>query len=84
MMAKLLLALDATPRLRGMLMRTLSEKPALFAPLLAVHTGACGWSEFMVRHGLSFAWNALPSLYPSSKSGYTPEKHSNPVHDPTG
>lgn len=51
MMARLLLLLDRSPRLRQRVLRAFASKPDIFANLLAMHVGSIAPSDFLL-HGM--------------------------------
>jgi flavin-dependent dehydrogenase len=57
-MARLLLLLDAHPRLRGHLVRTLSAHPELFARLLSLHAGTASPLD-IVSTGTLLGWKMV-------------------------
>lgn len=57
-MAELMLLLDRQSRLRNRVMRMLSEHPALFGRMLAMHTGGGSARDF-VTNGLVLGWHML-------------------------
>jgi flavin-dependent dehydrogenase len=58
-MARLLLLLDACPRLRARMLRSFTAHPAFFQSLLAVHLGEQRLSRFLLQHGPSLASQLL-------------------------
>jgi flavin-dependent dehydrogenase len=54
-MGELLLTLDRCPRLRARALRALASRPALFADLLALHTGNLAALD-LARMGLALSW----------------------------
>ncbi len=57
-MGELLLTLDRSPRLRARALRALASRPALFADLLALHTGNLGAINF-ARVAASLSWRLV-------------------------
>jgi flavin-dependent dehydrogenase len=58
-MGELLLTLDRCPRLRARAFRALAAQPALFADLLALHTGAHSGPIDFARLGLALSWRLV-------------------------
>jgi flavin-dependent dehydrogenase len=59
MMAGLMLLMDKTPWLRRRALRALSVEPALFARMLAIHTGALPPLAFGVQGTLTLGWHLI-------------------------
>jgi flavin-dependent dehydrogenase len=57
-MGELLLTLDRSPRLRARVLRALASRPALFADLLALHTGNLGAIN-LARVAASLSWRLV-------------------------
>jgi menaquinone-9 beta-reductase len=55
-MGELLLLLDRSPRLCARVLRALASRPALFADLLALHTGAHKGALDFAKTGLALSW----------------------------
>lgn len=59
LMSSLMLMMDRHPVLRRRALRALSDDPACFERMLAVHTGAVSVSDFGLRSGFKLGWNLL-------------------------
>ncbi len=58
-MGELLLTLDRCPRLRARALRALASRPALFADLLALHTGSPKGAVDFARIAASLSWRLV-------------------------
>jgi flavin-dependent dehydrogenase len=58
-MSKLLLTMDAHPRLRRRALQMLAAEPSLFSRLLNVNVGELALSKFGVSHALRLGWRML-------------------------
>jgi menaquinone-9 beta-reductase len=59
LMSRLMLMMDAHPRLRRRALRILATEPLLFARLLNVNVGALPITNFGAAHALRFGWRML-------------------------
>jgi flavin-dependent dehydrogenase len=58
-MARLMLLMDESPRLRHRVFRVLSSAPHLFEKMLAIHVGAMSPRELGVRNAATFGWRLI-------------------------
>lgn len=59
LMSSLMLMMDRYPVLRRRVLRALSNDPACFAQMLAMHTGAASLGDFDMQLGFKLGWNLL-------------------------
>lgn len=59
LMSSLMLRMDRHPVLRRRVLRALSNDPACFAQMLAIHTGAASLGDFDMQLGFKLGWNLL-------------------------
>ena len=59
LMSRLMLMMDAHPRLRRRALRILAAEPSLFSRLLNVNVGTLTISNFGIAHALRFGWRML-------------------------